>query len=474
MNADDKKNEQTGEPESVAADGTPNEEVTTSGSVPETEATEASGDKPEDAVEKAEDSTDAVPPPDAAEKVTVVQNTPARADGFARFVAVVALLLAVAVLALSQFPQVPKGSAAKLAAVEGKVAQIGELPAAAPSEDLGPAVDELRTQLASMEDRLANLSLLIDEMRTGQERLAAENQNAAGSGDDGLAERVAALSGQVEELKNRPEVAPTAVTVQPAAPAPSPQTAEMEGQLAALTTELSALKTELARLEERQSGISGAIGEGDANVRQELRAAIDAASGALTAQMNNVAASAAANTEATNSQVAGKAALVLAAGRLKDAASLSAPFNGAWQAIEALGVSAAEYKAISDTAPTGAPTLSDLQSRFSDAASRAIVADKVGDGGGWVDGALKRMGSLVKVRRTGELQGDEVEAIVARAEVRLSEDNLAGAVEELQSLPEAAAKEMTGWVGDAQRRLALDASIDALQASLLAGLAGSD
>lgn len=476
MSADDKKNQPDQKPEGVETAGTPTEDQAVSQSVPDTEASREAEVVEEAAEPAATDSTadEKAEPGTTPESVTVLQNTPARSDGFARFVAVVALLVSIAVLALSQFPQVPKGSAAKLAAVEGKVATLASAPAPAASAaaEPGPEIAELRNQLAAAEDRLANLSLLIDEMRTAQSQAAETAGPSADTADtSALEERIASLAAQIEALAERPEQAPTTVTVQPAA---AEGTAELEAQLETLTADLAALRSDLARVEGRQTDIAGTIGTGDESVRDELRAAIDAASAALTAQVNTIAETARQSTEAGNSELAGKAALVLAAGRLKDAAAGSAPFSGAWQAIEALGVAPSDYPAIPAAAASGVPTIEQLKTGFADEASRAIVADKVGSDGTWVEGALKRVGSLVKVRRTGDLEGEEVEAVVARAEVRLASDDLAGALAELETLQGAAAEEISDWVANGKRRLALNTDVEALQASILADLAGSD
>lgn len=84
-----------------------------------------------------------------------------------------------------------------------------------------------------------------------------------------------------------------------------------------------------------------------------------------------------------------------------------------------------------------------------------------------MDGALRRMGSLVSIRRTGNLEGDSTEAVLARAEQKLQSNELAAALAELAVLTEAPAKAMQSWLDGARRRQALDQAIDALQASLL-------
>jgi hypothetical protein len=63
---------------------------------------------------------------------------------------------------------------------------------------------------------------------------------------------------------------------------------------------------------------------------------------------------------------------------------------------------------------------------------------------------------------------------VARAEVRLSQNDLAAAVKELEGLSEPAAAAAAGtWLGDAQARLAVDQVMSALQAAAVTRLGSS-
>ncbi len=142
-------------------------------------------------------------------------------------------------------------------------------------------------------------------------------------------------------------------------------------------------------------------------------------------------------------------------------------------------------------AAAGVPTLVELQSRFP-AAARAIVdaARQAAPAAvenettespswyerplGWLSSAGDWLSSQVSVRPVGEVAGEDAGARVARAEVRLSQDDLAAAVKELEGLREApAAAAAAAWLGDAQARLAVDRVVSALQAAAVTRLGSS-
>jgi len=83
----------------------------------------------------------------------------------------------------------------------------------------------------------------------------------------------------------------------------------------------------------------------------------------------------------------------------------------------------------------------------------------VGDGQSWWRQALYHIESVVSIRRIGaDAPGDSIGAVVARAEAKLDEDDLPGAIAMLQGLNGAAADLASPWIHDAQHRVALDAA----------------
>jgi hypothetical protein len=169
--------------------------------------------------------------------------------------------------------------------------------------------------------------------------------------------------------------------------------------------------------------------------------------------------------------VNGDTALLLAGLQLRDAARFDAPFAGEHATMTRLaGDDAAFTKALAAIAPyaaDGVPSLEGLKTSFPDMAAAVVAAQRAAEtGDGWVSGAVKRVSNLVSLRPVGAVEGDGPGAAVARAEVHLSADDLAGAVSELESLSGEATDAAAGWLTQAKGRLAVDATLDELAAAM--------
>jgi hypothetical protein len=78
------------------------------------------------------------------------------------------------------------------------------------------------------------------------------------------------------------------------------------------------------------------------------------------------------------------------------------------------------------------------------------------------------------VRPVGEVEGDSARARIARAEARMQDGNLAGAIEALQGLQGDAAEAAQPWVADAQARLAAEEALADLTRRTLARLTNGE
>jgi len=125
-----------------------------------------------------------------------------------------------------------------------------------------------------------------------------------------------------------------------------------------------------------------------------------------------------------------------------------------------------------DVFAAGVPTVGNLARQFSPLAGSLVVVGAGEVGGGWGAALWMRMRSAVTVRRTGEVEGVDTEARVARAEARLERGDLARAVAEVAELEGLAASVAAPWLADARARLAVDAAADRLRARMLAAIAG--
>lgn len=124
--------------------------------------------------------------------------------------------------------------------------------------------------------------------------------------------------------------------------------------------------------------------------------------------------------------------------------------------------------ALGAAADAGVPRVAELQTRFPAAA--IVAAAQAAGGDTWWEKTRDRLSGLVSIRRTGEVEGDDVDARVARAERRLAEGDVPAALAEVKALPPAAAEAAKPWTELAERRVAAEAALANLEQALYAGL----
>jgi hypothetical protein len=236
-----------------------------------------------------------------------------------------------------------------------------------------------------------------------------------------------------------------------AAAQPSPEAARERGAeaaaLAAVAAENQRLAAELAALREELARLSGAreaeARAAEARLAEERRAAARQEDAGREARL--AAAIAALRTAFARGPDAGAelAALrALAAGQPRVAAALGA------------------VEAIAATAP---PSVAELRARLAPLAAEALRAARATNpSAGWWDAALARLSSLAAVRRVGEVEGEDAEALLARAERRLQAGELAAAIDLVARIAGPAAPVLAPWLAQARARAALDDALAAL------------
>lgn len=160
--------------------------------------------------------------------------------------------------------------------------------------------------------------------------------------------------------------------------------------------------------------------------------------------------------------------LMVAALQLVTAWQSGQPFEAPWLSALASAslVDPALTLALDDAAPTllpwrdkGITRLARLTADYPAMAQRVVVA-AAPKGESWWQQSLARIKGLVVIRRQGEsvtASDEAVDAVLARAEVRLAKADLAGAVEELDKLNDVAAPAAANWLAAAKARLRADA-----------------
>lgn len=424
--------------------------------------------KPDDAgqaeAELATDDASVLPPP-------VVVAAPRRADRGARFLAFIAVLIALGVGATTILPQVRGGSADRIAQLQSEIDALtvrnrtltekvdagGTATAAAPVDLSG-----VEARLTDLEAGIANVSGLQDRLATLESTTTTAGSVPTASDAASTAD-IAALRAQIAAIA---AAAPTANAM--------PQgSGDAGGVNDALLAELNGLEERLAAIE-RNTGDAG-IATGDlrdslAALRDRMEALASEAD-ALSQRVDAVAEAAAGQQSQADAEAAQKAALVLALGRLRDVATTSSAFPGAWNSVVELGVDPASHAAIADAAQHGIATVDDLRQRFAAVADAALTAERIGGDDTWYGSAFQRLGNLVSVRRVGDVEGTSVEAILTRAEYRLEEGNLEAALAELNGLSGPPAEAIASWRSTAKARLELEQAIRALQQGIFQNMA---
>lgn len=157
-------------------------------------------------------------------------------------------------------------------------------------------------------------------------------------------------------------------------------------------------------------------------------------------------------------------ALLVTIGQLRESVGAGRGFGDELAAVRALvgadARMASALERLAAGATEGVVPMTRLKDGFAAAAPRAIHAARLGhDDGGWWRSIADRVTALVSVRRIGEVEGDDVEAILARAERRLEGGDLPAAIAGVEALSGAPAAAMESWLAQAKRRAAIDAAL---------------
>lgn len=171
------------------------------------------------------------------------------------------------------------------------------------------------------------------------------------------------------------------------------------------------------------------------------------------------------------------AAMLLALGQFRKSADRNTPLESDLQILRELSADDPELLAAIDRlapyANSGILSKKQLEKEFKGLASDIVISELRGEEANWTDKAKERLANLVKIRREGYVEGQETEAVVARAEYLLENDDIDGAISELQSLQGEAAKTADPWLAKAEAQASMDALINIATEKTLHQLSGS-
>ena len=349
--------------------------------------------------------------------------------------ALAALILVYFVAAVGLLPSNDRRAAEALQRVNSLQQSIASLRSslAAPA-DLAP----LTQRLGDVEAAAAAIGPVQDQLGAlGQEVqvLAAALPPDIGAQFSALAADLAALRGEVA----------VAATANPDSPL-------------AVAGIVGDLQTRVAAAEERLTGLDptrfeallaevGSLSQEIADLDQRLSRVEDAPAVAEAAQ---------------------RTAEIMAIGVLRSVANRGEPFKAELDLVGALGVEHPALAVLAPEAEAGTPTAEALGEAFQPEVMDAILAatEAVAPDANFLDRMVGGVRSLVSVRPASPIEGTTPVAIVSRIRGALVSGDLVAAAAEWDSLPEAGKAASADWAGRLKARIAIDAAMNDLAATL--------
>jgi hypothetical protein len=313
---------------------------------------------------------------------------------------------------------------------------------------------QVTTQIQSLTQQVQTLSDRMDKLEKAP---APQPQQAADLGD--LPQRVADLAAKVAALESQPQAAA------PAAPAAEDNGADQQA-IAALSQKIDQL----------QSADKSAIDQAEADQKAALDQAQQQDKQALQqAQASTIAQQQAMLTQEKTAldQLSGRIEkLEQGAGSVEDAASRATRLERvqaavvALQAGQKLGDIPNAPPALAKFATVAPPTEAALRESFPALAAQArAVSEPQTAHESFLRRALARLQESVTVRQGDEvLVGDPAAGVLADAEVKVQNGDLAGAVQRLHALSGPAAAVMQPWMDKAESLIAARAALASLAA----------
>lgn len=223
-----------------------------------------------------------------------------------------------------------------------------------------------------------------------------------------------------------------------------------------------ALNERLDQLETETARDSDSTAEQVTIARSEISSMI----GKLEDRLNTLESSRASK----STSQARASAIVLAVSQLRKSAVSGEPFDKDVDALKALSEDHIDMQAallvLESNAKTGTPTIDQLREHFFGLAGTIIQADNVDAGNSWIESAVKRVQSLVTIRKRGTSPDTvTVDSLVVLIEDHLRNGDIAAAVkvaEELETVSAAAAQAAEPWLKAARTRLKTERAVASL------------
>ncbi|MEM8987323.1 MAG: mitofilin family membrane protein [Pseudomonadota bacterium] len=309
-------------------------------------------------------------------------------------------------------------------------------------------------------------------------QLETQLESSYGTATDSLSDRLSAVeAASARAAKDATQALATAAAGgdEAAAENVANRLSEIEAALSAversdggkLANDLASFKTEFENYREARGGIDErmqSFEDGRAAFEEEMAAraeALESAGESLSARV--------AKLESVDiAAQARRVAVAVALTNLTQEALNGRPYARQLDILKQYAPDNPAVEDLSAYANRGLPSLARLKNDFRIVTRAVDRADAKENAAGPFGRLWANFLSLFTVRQIGEMEGETAEAILARAERRMAEDDLPAAVRELDNLTGAPAEAAADWLARAKTRLALDALVKELSDSLAA------
>lgn len=409
-----------------------------------------------------------VTPPPAGDPKDVPQDkakdlvtSPAKTSGFVTGLVVAAVIVVAGLGAafiyraalIDLFVPGISEEAGRMAALEAKLAALEEADRRATA-----ATASLANDLATRRSEIAALSNTLGQLEEGGGETVASDLEAAKS-------MIAALEGRLDTFE-----AETGEQDPMVANDANP------GQQAQSAGDVTRMKDALATLSERFAAMNESLDQAGGRIEALEEVAPPENLGEILQglsprnELGELSARLAAIEEADPEGAAKAAVLALSATELARAAATSGSFATELGAFAALAPGDPFAAQLQPFAQRGAPTAKALLLEFETAIDAITEAERIREGGGVWNWIVNQFTALFSIRKVGELDGDDWQSILARAENRIAIEDLAAAVEELARLEGPAAQGAAPWLERARARRQVDTLVTGLTAQVFADL----
>jgi len=298
-----------------------------------------------------------------------------------------------------------------------------------------PAIAELRVRLDTLTEDLAALQTQFRE--TSSATKTALRTARAGASSEAVSDLTSRLEALEEQMAEGTTTTPPAV--------PSVEAPELAAAISNAITPLG-----------------------------ERLATVSATTATLRADLTALAADLSTLSEAVPRTDPRAVALLIQISLLRERITDGLPYADALAPVADAPTLGAKHDAalaeLSSHADTGVPTLEALRRRFEPMSAEVARNAFVPNGQAWWKSTLASIMSSVTVRRTDGVPTDGTLGALSQAAQRIAENDLAGAVDALEALDDAAATAAADWMADARIHLAADAALASLTSAALEGI----